>query len=105
MSILKNYLKKIGVKDFSELTEEEKETYRGWEESLSGRRITDDDVAVFLKQEEDETINKLIGSKLSDREDIFLKMKLEFVKKLVNFLNVPAMEKEMTEKSINQLIK
>ena len=105
MSILKNYLKKIGVKDFSELTEEEKETYRGWEESLSGRRITDDDVAVFLKQEEDETINKLIGSKLSDREDIFLKMKLEFVKKLVNFLNVPAMEKEMTEQSINNLIK
>jgi len=105
MSILKNYLKKIGVKEFSELTEEEKETYRGWEESLAGRKITDDDVAVFLKQEEDETIEKLIGSKLSERQDTFLKMKLEFTKKLIVFLNVPAMEKEMTEKSINQLIK
>jgi len=105
MSILKNYLKKIGVKEFSELTEEEKETYRGWEESLSGRKITDNDVAVFLKQEEDETIEKLIGSKLSERQDTFLKMKLEFTKKLIVFLNVPAMEKEMTEQSINNLIK
>ena len=104
MSILDKYLKKIGVEEFTELSEEEKTTYREWEKSLAGRKITDEDVVRFIKEEENETINKLISKGLSEREDTFLKMKLEFTKKLITFLSLPELEREMTESSINQLI-
>jgi len=105
MDILKRYLEKIGVTEFSELTEEEKETYRNWDSSLNGRKLTDTDVAEFLTAEEQETINKLKSMKLEKREDIFLKMKLEFLGKVRIFLTSPEIEKEMTKRNIENIIK
>lgn len=105
MSILSTYLKKLGVDDFSELTEEEKATYKEWEESLNGKKITDDDVAAFLAQEENEVINKLVNKKLNEREDTFLKMKLEFIRQVRGFLQLPEAQKHMVENQIKNLIK
>ena len=104
MSILSDYLKKLGVKNYLDLNDEEKETYKSWEASLSGRKLTDDEVAVFLNTEESETINKLISSTLSERDDIFLKMKLEMIMKIKAFLNMPEFEKKMLEQNIKQLL-
>jgi hypothetical protein len=104
MNPLEKLLKKIGVKNYLELNEEEKETYKNWEESLRGRKLTDDDVANFLSTEENDTINKLISKTLSDRDDIFLKMKLEMILKIKNFLNMPEFEKKVLEQNINKLI-
>ena len=103
MSILKNYLNKLGVKNFSELNEEEKETYRNWETTLTGRKLTDEDVGLFLESEEEETVQKLIDAVLSERDDIFLKMKLEMIRKIKTFLNTPEFEKQVLEQNINQL--
>lgn len=104
MDILSKYLKKLGVKSYLDLNAEEKETYKNWEESLSGRKLTDEDVATFLNTEENETIKKLIEQKLSERDDIFLKMKLDMIRKIKNFLRVPEAEKRMLEQNINNLI-
>lgn len=104
MNPLEKLLKKIGVKNYLELNAEEKETYKAWEESLRGRKLTDDDVATFLNTEENETINKLIGKTLSDRDDIFLKMKLEMILRIKSFLNMPEFEKRILEQNINKLI-
>jgi len=103
MNLLKKYLDKINVKEFSELSEEEKETYRSWEEVLSGRKLTDDDVAQFLGTELDDTLNKLEDPKLSPREDVFLKMKLSFVRKINAFLNSPEVEKKTLEENIKNI--
>jgi len=102
--MLQNLLRKFNVTEFSQLTEEEKETYRSWEEILSGRKLTDDDVAEFLNREKDEVECKLINPNLSQREDVFLKMKLEFIKKIKVFLSTPAMEKKALEESIKKMI-
>lgn len=105
MNLLKKYLNKIGVKDYSELTEEEKATYRIWEESLNGRKLTDEDVAAFLDTELEVTLAKLINSRLSDREDLFLKVKIDFIRKVKVFLQTPEMEKKMLEVNINNQLK
>jgi hypothetical protein len=97
MSILGDFLKKVGVSNYSELTLEEQRTYKDWESALSGRKLTDEDVNQFLSIEKSETINKLSTASLKTREDIFLKMKLDF-------LASPFVEKQMTEAAIKQML-
>lgn len=104
MNILKKYLDKYKVKEFSELSDEEKQTYREWNAILNGRKLTDEDVATFLNDELEDVLGKLPSSLTGSREDLFLKMKLEFIRKIQRFLKGPEIEKEMLEQNINQLM-
>jgi hypothetical protein len=104
MNALEKYLKKIGVKHFHELNEEEKATYRTWEETLNGRKITDDEVVSFFNTELEDTINKLVSKKYNEEDDRFLKVKLDFLRKVKNFLKMPEYEKKIVEQGINRLL-
>lgn len=105
MSILQRYLKKkLGVTSPLDLNPEERATYKMWEEALSGRRLTDKDVAVFLDTELNDAVTKLTKMDLSNKEDTFLKMKVEFIQKVKIFLASPAIEKAMIEKQISSQI-
>lgn len=101
-NILQNFLKKNNVKEFSELTPEEKETYRHWDDILRGRKLTDEDVKTFLDTELEETIQKVIKTKSDSREDLFLKMKLEFIRSIKMFLATPELEKKVLENNLKQ---
>ena len=100
INILEKYLNKIGVKSYAELTSEEKETYKVWEESISGRKLTDDEVKTFLEQELDIAINKMTETNLSQEDMIFRKMEVKFIRKVLGFLDGPRREKELVEKQI-----
>jgi len=104
MNILEKYLTKLHVKEFSELQDDEKETYRNWQSVLEGRKLTDEDVSRFLKTEEEETIQKLVSQHNKDREDTFLKMKLDFIRKIKYFLDSPRVEKEVLEQNIERML-
>lgn len=104
MSLLDQFLKKINVASYSDLNDEERSTFRSWEESLVGRKLTDEDVVIFLSTEKEETIKKLTTAELKTRDDIFLKMKLEFIRKIESFLMTPAIEKQATEQGIKQML-
>lgn len=97
-------LKKLGVNSFLDLNESERESYRSWEQALSGRRLTDEDVKEFLTREVEETISKLTTKKLKEREDTFLKMKLEFTRSLQRFLNSPIIEVEAAKRQLEATI-
>lgn len=101
MNLLYQYLRKIGVSSYNELNEEEKRTYREWELALAGRELTSPEVRAFIERELEDSVNALIDKKLNDREDIFLKMKVDFIKKLIVFLDSPKAE----QKAIEQIIK
>ena len=101
MSILSDYLKRNGIKSVDDLNSEEKATYAQWEQSLSGRQLTEGDTRDFLNRELETAINSLISKTLSEREDIFLKMKIDFIKKLNGFLDSPTKEKQMIANIIN----
>lgn len=102
MSLLDKYLEKLGVKSYLDLNDEEREIYKMWENALVGRKLTDTEVAQFLEQERSRALDKLTTQKLSEREDIFLKMELNFIKKLQIFLNTPKVEQAFVEAQIKQ---
>lgn len=99
--MLEGFLRKVGVSSYDQLTEEEKNTYREYEEILTGRQITSQEVKDFLAQEVEDTLIKLENTKLDTREDTFLKMKLSFIRKLVAFLDAPEREKKQLQALIN----
>lgn len=104
MNILRKYLDKLGVEDYSSLSPEEKETYSEWEEVLSGKKLTDEDVAIFLESELSDTLDKLQPG-ISAREDCFLKMKVDMIRKIKVFLNSPETQRKVIEQNISNLIK
>jgi polyphosphate kinase len=99
--MLEGFLRKVGVGSYDQLTEEEKKTYREYEEILNGRRITDEDVRLFFNQQLEQTTEKLLSTKLDTREDTFLKMKLEFLRNITSFLDAPEREKKQLQNLIN----
>ena len=102
MNILEKYLKKIGVTSFTELNEEEKETYKEWEESVSGRKLTDEDVQNFLNQELQTAILRLTEVNLSKEDEVFRKCEVKMIQKILKFLDGPRIEKELMEKQIGR---
>lgn len=103
MNVLAKILKIAGVTEFSQLTEEEKETYRKWDEILAGRKLTDEDVVSFLNTELEDAIGKMIPGKLHEREDIFLKMKIDFIRRVKGLLSLPETEKKILEQNISKM--
>jgi hypothetical protein len=92
------------VKEFSQLEESEKETYRAWQNVLEGRKLSDEDVKRFLDIELEETIQKIVNTGNEKDLDIFLKMKLEFIRKIKYFLDGPRIEKEVLEQNIERML-
>jgi len=100
MNILAKYLKKIGVKSYEELNEEERATYREWEISISGRKLTDEDVKEFLDLEEQTAVQRLTDVNLSIEDQAFRKAEVKLIKKIKRFLESPQIEKTMMEKQL-----
>lgn len=92
------------AKSFEDLSDEEKETYKEWEKTLVGRKLTDEDVREFLENELEVAITRLTDEnvKLSSEVDIFRKVEVRFIKKVISFLNMPNVERAMIEKQIEQ---
>lgn len=96
---LQKLLGKLGL-TYETMNEEERRTFNAWREALAGRRLTDDDVKHFLDVEYHDAVKKLTSKQLSEREDIFLKMKVDFIINIKEFLSLPAAEKAMVEQQI-----
>lgn len=99
MNLLEKMLGKLGV-SYSELNQEERDTFNKWRDALSGRKLTDEDVKVFLNNEYHDAVEKLSSQKLNERDDIFLKMKVDFIIKTKEFLAIPDKERAMVEQHI-----
>lgn len=102
--MLEKLLKKFNVGSYEELNEEEKKTYLSWEESLVGRKLTDEDVATFLSGELDLAVSRITDIGLSKEDELFRKMEIRFIKKIQNFLNSPKVEKQFAQKAIEQML-
>ena len=102
--MLDKWLKKLGVK-YEDLNEEEKNTYKEYEQSLSGKKLTDKEIQEWLKLELDLAVSRLTEVDLSKEAEIFRKMEARFIKKIINYINSPVVAKEYAQKAIEQLIK
>lgn len=102
--MLQQYLKKLGLTSFSQLNEEEKKTFREWEEILSGRKLTDKEVEDWLNTEYDLATSRITEEGLSRDVITFRQVEIKFIKKILNFINSPKVAQQMAEKSIKQLM-
>jgi hypothetical protein len=102
MDTLTKYLQKLGLKSYDELNSEEKETYKSWQEALSGRKLTDEDVKTFLEIELQHAIARLTEVDLPKETEIFRKMEVKMIRNIQNFLNSPQIEKSLLEAQINR---
>jgi hypothetical protein len=100
INILEKYLNKLGVRSYAELNDEEKQTYKEWEESISGRKLTDEDVRGFLNTELSLAVRRLVDVNLSTEDQAFRKAEVKLIQKIIEFLDGPTIEKEMLEKQI-----
>ena len=98
-NLLEKMLGKLGV-PYSDLNQEERDTFNAWRQALAGRKLTDDDVQTFLDNEYNDAVKKLSSLKLNERDDIFLKMKVDFIIKTKEFLATPDKERAMVEQHI-----
>lgn len=98
---MEKFLKKFGVKKYEDLNAEEKETYREWEATLAGRQITQDEYRKFLEAELDQAINRLTDVDLSKESEIFRKVEVRMLRKIINFLDMPMIEKQLLEQNLN----
>jgi len=96
---MEDLLKKLGVESYLELNSEEKETYKLWEETLNGRKITDEEIKDFFEQELHSAITRLTETDLTKEQEIFRKMEVRFIKRLQMFINAPIMEKKILEEN------
>lgn len=87
--MLAKWLKKKGIKDFYEMSPEEKETYQKFERVLKGKALTDEDVKAFWEEELEEINKKLTAEDLTDRARDFLLVELRVVRKIKGFLETP----------------
>lgn len=102
--ILDRLLKKFGVTSYLDLNDEERKTFKMWESALEGRRLTDADVALFLTTEKERATAMILDPKTPKEVDTFYKMQLDFIRRVENFLNTPAIEKESVEKQIEAML-
>lgn len=96
--------KKFGVNEFKDLNEEEKQTYREWENMLTERKLTDEDVKTFLDAELESVLDKLPKQIDGSRQDTFLKVKLEFIRSIQKFLFGPKLEVKAAEKMMSDFL-
>lgn len=98
------WLKKLGIK-YEDLNQEEKDTYKEWEQAISGRKLTDKDIQKWLEEELSLSVSRLTEIDLKKEDEIFRKVEVRFIKKIINFINSPLVERQYAEKAIEQLIK
>ena len=100
MSILDKFLKHKGIKNFVDLNDEERKTFKEWEASLAGRTISQDEYRNFLESELSLAIGRLTEIDLSKEAEIFRKVEVRLIKKILSFLDMPLVEKSILETQI-----
>lgn len=91
MSILNNFLKKIG-RNYEQLNTPERDVYKRWEKQLNetGKPITIDKLIKFLEKEIEIELTSLLTPGLSKEQDLFLKANLKNNRMLLAYLQSPA---------------
>ena len=101
--MLDKIFKKLGIKDWSELTQAEKEQIKNWEKLLEEAKITDDKVKDFLKQQILLIEEELCQPDNSVKKDLYLKARLRNYRSLLNLLEREKQVNKIIEEEINKI--
>jgi len=103
MSILDNILETTGLK-YEDLNKAERETLDGWMEALSKNQLTVERVREHISAMKDAVERELCKSKLSHKNDLFLKARLRNYMLLEAFLSTPERAKQQLEGALAGMV-
>lgn len=97
-NLLTKYLKKLGVEDYSELTDVERATYEEWQRILS-HEVRIDDVAEYLEGQI-ARLNKELRAAVTEGEDrdaLKITAKIENYEAIIMFIKEPLERRKSLE--------
>lgn len=103
-NLLTELLKKIGVADYSQLTELERQTYQEWEKILS-HEVRIDDVAIFLENQV-KRLNKDLRTAVlegEDRQALKITAQIENYDTIITFIKQPLERRRALEQQLKNL--
>lgn len=100
-NLLTKFLKKVGVEDYSELSEVEKATYKEWEAILN-KEIRIEDVAKYLETQISRLNKDLRNAVTSgnDREALKMTAKIENYEAIILFIREPLERRKSLEQEL-----
>ncbi len=105
IDVLKRYLDKIGVKDFTALSGEERTTYDNWVDILS-KTLTIESIKEFIELQIPELRTKLKEhvENGEDRKALYITAKLNNWEALLDLIEEPDRSKEVIKEHIKHLL-
>ena len=103
--ILKQLLRKKGIEKIEELSLDEKLDFERWNTALNTEDIKMEDLVEFLKSQKSKTEDKLADHKIPKEQRLELLPYLSVYKALLALIETPKVERELAERSLEQLLK
>lgn len=100
--MLKQILEKLGVKDYSELKEQERQVYLKWAEILGKPDFSVDDLKKFLPLELERANEQLRDYENSDKKELYFKAYTRILKTLTDLIDAPQKERKALEGQLKQ---
>src|ERR1044071_5098701 len=100
--MLKQILEKLGVKDYSELKEQERQGYFKWVEVLNKTDFTIDDLKKFLPLELSRANEELRQYENSDKKELYFKAYTRILQLLTDLVTAPEKERKALEGQLRQ---
>ena len=104
MKTLDLFLKKLGIRDVRDLTAQEKETYKQFEE-LMEREVTMEDLKKMIVILKVQLEDKLLDPENSEKKDTFLKARIRNLKDMEAFITAPERNRKALEANLKSLTK
>lgn len=102
-NVLTQYLEKMGLKGFKDLTPQERQTYKQYEELLE-RKVTLEDLKNMLPTLIGVLSNQLVDPENSKETDLFLKARIKNLKDIEAFVFLPERNRKALEATFKSLL-
>ena len=100
--MLNQILEKLGVKDYSELKDQERQTYLQWSDILNKPDLTIEDLKKFLPRELERANEELRHWENTDKKEMYFKAYTRLLKMLTDFLTAPEKERAALEAQLKK---
>lgn len=102
MQILDRLLKKIGIEDYSKLSEEERATFNLWAKELEGKEVTIPELKNFLEGQMKLNLNQFEDFDNPKVKDLFIKVYSRICRQILSFIDTPERLRKGREAMLNE---
>ena len=103
-NILNKLMQKRKIEKMEDMSEDEKATFNKWNEILSTKEITIDNLQAFLEELKNKAIKDVAEEDNTIKKDAKCKASITICEALLGLITTPKVERENLEKYLNTLL-